>query len=158
MIRRGRVGSAIVIGHARRQPGRGGVAGRLIEAEAGPALRRIEGGLQRRCEHRLFVVGMAARPALAENFGADRKPVRLLHAPPIIGGSGPPAIRERDHQTIPGAFDHRVGAVRDRELRLQSRGNAQAKRRCLASIGSAASAAKASAGGNCSQSRSSAVR
>ena len=112
------------IGHAGRQPRRGGVARRLVETDAGGALRRIEGGFERRREHRLLVVGVVARPAIAEDLLADREAVRLLHAAPVIGGGRPPVIGERDGKTPAGAFDHRIGAVLDRELRLQAGGDA----------------------------------
>ena len=120
----------IAIGHAGRQPCGGGVARRPIETDAAGSLRRIEGSLKRRSEHRLLVVGMIARPAVAEDLPADREAVRLLHPAPIIGGGRPPVIGERDRKPLAGAFDHRVGAVLDRELRLQARTH-QANRRCL---------------------------
>ena len=98
-------GSLVVaIGHAGRQPRGGTVARRLVEADAGGAFRRIEGGFERRRERRFLVVGVIARPAIAEDVPADREAVRLLHAAPVIGGGRPPVIGERDRKPPAGGF------------------------------------------------------
>ena len=100
------------------------VARRLAETDAGAALVEIERGFERGREHRLLVVGVIARPAFAEDFAADREAVRLLGAAPVIGGSRPPVIFERQCEAATGGFDHRIGAVLDRELRFERGGDA----------------------------------
>ena len=115
---------SVGIGHAGRQPGRGVVARRPVETDAGGAFRGIEGGFERRGEFRLFVAGVIASPAIAEDFRADREAVRLFDPAPIIGGGRPPVIGKRDREPPAGGFDDRIGPVLDRQLRLEAKGDA----------------------------------
>ena len=55
---------------------------------------------------------------------ADPEAVRFLDPAPVIGGGRPPVIGERDGKPPAGAFDHRIGPVLDRELRLEAGGDA----------------------------------
>ena len=64
----GRTGIAVV--HAGRQPGGGFVTRGLIEGDAGGVFLDVEGGFECRREHRLLVVGVIARPAVAEDLPA----------------------------------------------------------------------------------------
>ena len=124
-IRRSVVRGSVGIGYARRQPDRGGLARRPVETEAGGAFRGIEGGFERRGEFRLFVAGVIASPAIAEDFPADREAVRLFDPAPVIGGGRPPEIGERDREPPPRGFNDRIGRVLDRQLRLEAEGDAR---------------------------------
>jgi hypothetical protein len=106
--------------HAGRQPCGGIVARHLAEPDAGRALRRIERGFERGCQHRFFVVGMVARPAFAKELPADAEAVGLLRAAPVIGGGRPPQIGERDRKPMPGGLNHRIRAILERELGLEA--------------------------------------
>src|SRR6516162_3686702 len=112
-------------------PGGSHAAALSRAADAAVAERGIKGVLQRRGEHRFFVAGVVAGPAFAEEFGADGKTVRFLHAVPVISGGRPPAVGERDRQSPPGAFDGRIRAVLDRELRLETAGGAPGEQALL---------------------------
>ena len=104
--RRHRPAPRLAGGDAGRQPRRGNVARRGIEADRGVALG-IERRLQRRGECRLFVAGVVLRPAAAEDGFGDREPVRLLRPPPVVGGGRPPELGERDGEPPDGTLDRR---------------------------------------------------
>ena len=85
--------------------------------------------------------------------------MRLLDPAPVIGGGRPPVIGERDGEPPAGAFDHRIGAVLDRELRLEAGRDAPGEEAVAwPRAATPTSAAKPSAGGSLIQSRSSALR
>ena len=112
------------IGHAGRQPGRRGLARRLVETEASVAFRGIESGFERRRDFRLLATGVVSCPAVAEDIPADREAVRLLDPAPVIGGGRPPVIGKRDREPPPSGLDDRIGPVLDRQLRLDANGDA----------------------------------
>jgi hypothetical protein len=105
----------------------GAIARGLIETNAGAAFVDVE----RRGEYRLLVVGVVAGPTIAEDLPADREAMRLLRAAPVIGRSRPPVIFEPDAKTLASGFDDGVGAVFDRQLRLETGGDAPGEKALL---------------------------